>query len=233
MIRLRDVSLCLGNSKYPSSVRFHLSAFEVVAGEAVALTGPSGCGKSTLLNLVAGLRRADGGNVTVAGADLGLLSPAQLDRHRGTHCGMIFQTFHLLAPFTAIEIVLIGLRFGARKRSHARERALEVLRRVGLGDRLHARPDQLSVGERQRVAIARAIAGGPSILLADEPTGSLDPDTGREVFALLREVAAEEDRTLVMVTHDPVLAGDLTRRFDCTGLIHHSVSAIGKDVPGA
>ena len=225
MIRLHNVSLCLGNADQVSFVRFHLPSFEVSAGESVALTGPSGCGKSTLLNLIAGLRRADEGEVNVAGTDLAGLSPAQLDRHRGAHCGMVFQTFHLLAPFTASENVAIGLRFGARKKAQARERATEVLCRVGLEGRLHARPDQLSVGERQRVAIARAIAGGASILLADEPTGSLDPDTGREIFSLLCEVAAENNRTLVMVTHDPSLAADLKRRFDCSGLVRSNAAA--------
>ena len=224
MIRLHDVSLCLGNADQVSSLRFHLPNFEVEAGDRVALTGPSGCGKSTLLNLVAGLRRADKGEVNVAGTELASLSTAQLDRHRGAHCGMIFQTFHLLAPFTAIENVVIGLRFGARKHTRARQRASEVLCRVGLGDRLYARPDQLSVGERQRVAIARAIAGEAPILLADEPTGSLDPETGREIFALLCEVAAENNRTLLMVTHDLALAADLPRRFDCTALVRSTAA---------
>ena len=225
MIRLHDVSLRLGNADPASSVRFRLPLLEVDAGETIALTGPSGCGKSTLLNLVAGLRRADDGQVVVGGVDLATLSPARLDRHRGAHCGMIFQTFHLLAPFTAIENVTIGLRFGARKRAQARARATEVLRRVGLGDRLHARPDQLSVGERQRVAIARAVAGGAPILLADEPTGALDPATGREIFALLREVAAEDGRTLLMVTHDLALAAELPRTFDCSGLVGSATGA--------
>lgn len=220
MIRLRDVSLRLGNANQSSSVRFHLPVFEVAAGETVALTGSSGCGKSTLLNLIAGLRRADKGEVNVAGTDLATLSHAQLDRHRGAHCGLVFQSFHLLAPFTAIENVSIGLRFGARKGTNLRKQAIEILDRVGLGHRLHARPDQLSVGERQRVAIARAVAGGASILLADEPTGSLDPETGGEIFDLLLEVAAEDGRTLLMVTHDLALAAKLPRNFDCADLVH-------------
>ncbi|MAH66108.1 MAG: ABC transporter [Phycisphaerae bacterium] len=222
MVRLRNVQLRLGGGDRSSSLRFRLPAFDAAAGETVAITGPSGCGKSTLLNLVAGLRRTDEGEVTVAGTDLATLGPAGLDRHRGVHCGMVFQTFQLLTPFTAIENVLIGLRFGSRRRSHARARATDALRRVGLGDRLHARPDQLSVGERQRIAIARALAGEAAILLADEPTGSLDPTTGREVFSLLREVAAEGDRTLLMVTHDPALAANLARTFDCTDLVRPS-----------
>ena len=225
MIRLNKVSLRLGKEGGTSSVQFDLPSFEVVAGEAVALIGPSGCGKSTLLNLISGLRRTDIGEVTVAGVDLANLSPAQLDKHRGAHCGMVFQTFHLLAPFTAIENVSIGLRFGSRKRSNVFKKATEVLHRVGLGDRLHSRPDQLSVGERQRVAIARAIAGGASILLADEPTGSLDPDTGKEIFELLCKVAEEDGRTLLMVTHDLTLASKLPRSFDCSGLVQSSMPA--------
>ena len=179
MIRLNEVSLCLGDLSGSSSVQFHLPAFEVAEGETVALTGPSGCGKSTLLNLVAGLRRADEGEVSLAGVDLANLSPAALDRHRGAHCGMVFQTFHLLAPFTALENVAIGLRFGARKR----------------------------------------LNGGPSLLLADEPTGSLDPETGREIFDLLRDIAIEDGCTLLMVTHDSALAAELPVNFDCSGLV--------------
>ena len=219
MIRLNKVSLCLGNAGPSSSVQFHLPSFEVEKGEAVALTGPSGCGKSTLLNLTAGLLRANKGEVQVAGVNLADLSPAQMDRHRGSHCGMVFQSFHLLAPFTAIENVCIGLRFGSRKCLNLQERAAEVLSRVGLEDRMHARPDQLSVGERQRVAIARAMVSGASILLADEPTGSLDPETGEEIFKLLREIANEDDRTLLMVTHDETLAAQMPRTFDCSRLV--------------
>ena len=222
MVRLRDVVLRLGRGDRSSSVWFRLPAFEAAPGETVALTGPSGCGKSTLLNVVAGLRRVDEGDVNVAGIDLSTLGPAQLDRHRGANCGMVFQTFQLLAPFTALENVAIGLRFGSRRKAQARHRATEALHRVGLGDRLQARPDQLSVGERQRVAIARAIAGEAPILLADEPTGALDPTTGREVFSLLREVAAEGNRTLLMVTHDLALAAELPRTFDCTDLVDTS-----------
>lgn len=233
MIRLQSVSLSFGAAGRSAPVRFRLPAFEAHAGELVALTGPSGCGKSTLLNLIAGLRRPDAGEVSVAGVDLASLSPAQLDRHRGAHCGMVFQTFHLLAPFTALENVAIGLRFGARQRAQARARAADVLQRVGLGERIDARPDQLSVGERQRVAIARAIAGDAPILLADEPTGSLDPDTGRQIFELLRDVAAEDSRTLLMVTHDRALAEELPRTFDCARLVRSSMSAAEEEAASA
>ena len=203
MIQLRHVTLNLGSPGDTPSVRFELSKFEVEAGEAVALTGPSGCGKSTLVNLIAGLRRPDEGEVTVAGVDITTLSAAQLDRHRGAHCGMVFQSFHLLAPFTALENVGIGLRLGARKKSACRERAQEILCRVGLEHRLHARPGQLSVGEKQRVAIARALAARPQLLLADEPTAALDSSTGREVVELLKRLAREQSCSVLMVTHDP------------------------------
>lgn len=229
MIQLNKVSLHLGNSGLSSHTQFHLPEFEVASGEAVALTGPSGCGKSTLLNLIAGLRRTKFGQVKVAGVDLASLSLSELDRHRGVHLGMIFQTFHLLAPFTAVENVSIGLRFGSRKRFNPLKRATEVLHRVGLGERMHARPAELSVGEQQRIAIARAIVGGPSILLADEPTGSLDPETGREVFDLLLEVAAEDNRTLLMVTHDSDLAARMPRIFNCSELIRSTDLSRRKD----
>jgi len=230
LIQLREVSLVLGRSPR-GEVRFSLEAFEVEAGEAVALTGPSGCGKSTLLNLVAGLRRADAGTLRVGGEDLARLAPSALDRHRGRLCGMVFQSFHLLAPFSALENVLIGLRFGARPRGGLRERAVAALERVGLAHRMEARPAELSVGERQRVAIARAIAGEPALLLADEPTGSLDPATSAEVFELLKETGTESGRTLVMVTHDRELAAALPRRFDCGALVTDTSRARGG--PGA
>lgn len=228
MIRIRNVSFQLGAVR-GSAVRFQLPRFDVEQGEAVALTGPSGCGKTTLINLIAGLRCPGEGEVHVSGVDLAALSPSQLDRHRGAHCGMVFQTFHLLAPFTAVENVAIGLRLGMRRSTRSRDQARELLHRVGLGKRLHARPGQLSVGERQRVAIARAIAGDAPILLADEPTGSLDPATGLEVFTLLREIAREDGRTLLVVTHDQSLASDMPRRFDCSGLVQHHAEAERKE----
>ena len=219
MIRLNKVSLYLGKSDQATSVQFEIPHFEANAGELVALTGPSGCGKSTLLNLISGLRRSEKGEVLVSGVDLKKLRPSELDRYRGATCGMIFQTFHLLAPFTAFENVALGLRYGARNHKNPNQRAVEVLKRVGLGDRLDSRPDQLSVGQRQRVAIARAIAGDAPILLADEPTGALDPQTGWEIFSLLKEIAEENNRTLLLVTHDQSMAQEMPRSFDCSKLI--------------
>lgn len=218
MVELRDVSVRLGRDA-GRELRFSLERFEAARGEAVALVGPSGCGKSTLLNLVAGLRRAETGRVAVEGQDLAALGEAALDRYRGRVCGQVFQSFHLLAPFSALENVMIGLRFAGRRGADSRRRAEVALDRVGLSGRRRALPATLSAGERQRVAIARAIATDPPLLLADEPTGSLDVATGREVFALLRETASEAGRTLLMVTHDADLAAELPRRYDCAGLV--------------
>jgi len=218
-IDLENVRLCLGKHEQ-GSVEFSLDKLEVAKGEMLALTGPSGCGKSTLLNIVAGMIRAEEGRVMVLGHDLRKLSTAGLDSFRGHHCGFVFQSFHLLNAFTALENVEIGLRFGARLHAHERkERSTELLKRVGLSHRLHARTSRMSVGERQRVAIARAIAGKPEILLADEPTGALDPRTAAEVFKLLMEVVAEAGCTLLMVTHDLALAAKLPRQMPCEGLV--------------
>lgn len=195
-------------------VHFMLEALRIEQGESVALTGPSGCGKSTLLNLISGLTRSQHGSVRVLGTELGSLSTAALDRHRGRHIGLVFQSFHLLSSFTAVENVRIGQRFSGRAGN-----AVEMLHRAGLGNRLHTRVNSLSVGEKQRVAIARALIGNPAILLADEPTGSLDPRTGRQVFDLMRDLASEHGATFLMVTHDLTLASELPRQFDCSTLI--------------
>lgn len=195
-------------------VHFALDELLVSRGECLALTGPSGCGKSTLLSLIAGLARVQSGSVRVLGTELGSLGTAALDRHRGQHCGMVFQSFHLLPAFTALENVRIGQRFSCRDGD-----AAEMLEHVDLSHRLHTRVSRLSVGEKQRVAIARALLGRPALLLADEPTGSLDPKTGRQVFDLMRELVREHGTTWLMVTHDHTLARELPRQFDCTPLI--------------
>lgn len=190
------------------------------AGERLALVGPSGCGKSTLLNIASGLVRPRQGEVRLAGASLTAMSPGQTDDWRGRHVGFVFQGFHLLEPLSALENVLAGMRFGrAIARHEQRERAVELLGRVGLGSRLRHRPGELSMGERQRVALARAIAGRPAVILADEPTASLDPATGGAVLDLLLEMTAAEGAALLLVTHDEAQAALLPRRFDCRGLV--------------
>ena len=220
-VEVQDCRLRLGSVGVEDIV-FQLSEFCVGQDEQVALTGPSGCGKSTLLNLVAGLRKPDTGKINVQGTDLGRLSPSNLDTFRGRTMGFIFQSFNLLDTFSALENVMIGMRFGrAYPSAKYKERAVALLERVGLQRRLHIRPTRLSVGERQRVAIARAIANQPALLLADEPTGALDPATASEVFMLIRDVCQEEKCALLLVTHDLNLAMQLPRQVDCLNLVKH------------
>lgn len=206
--------------KLGPGVEFYCESFQAEAGERVALWGPSGCGKSTLLNLVSGLLRPDEGTVEVAGKQVHKLSQGGLDRYRSEHIGFVFQTFNLLTPFTALQNVLLGMRFSETLPSGEwKGRATELLDRVGLGHRLHAKPTTMSVGEQQRVAIARALANKQEVVVADEPTGSLDPHTSDEVMDLLLEMCSEENVTLLLVTHEDDLASRLQRRFECRGLV--------------
>jgi putative ABC transport system ATP-binding protein len=181
----------------------------VEPGEIVAVVGPSGCGKSTLLHLIAALDRPDGGEIVVGGHDLA--HEKQLDHYRARHVGLVFQLHNLLPTLSAVENVqvpMFELGIGARER---RERARRLLEVVGLGARERSRPAVLSGGERQRVAVARALANEPSILLADEPTGSLDSDAGRNVLDLLERIRAERGTTIVIVTHDHGVAARADR----------------------
>jgi putative ABC transport system ATP-binding protein len=175
--------------------------FTVNTGEQVALVGESGSGKSTLLNLIAGILLPDSGEILLNGTDVTKLAEAARDRFRAANIGYVFQSFNLLQGFTALENVLLGQMF-AGSRSGA-ERATKLLETVGLGKRLHHKPRALSVGEQQRVAIARALVNEPSLVLADEPTGSLDAKNGGVVLQLLRKICAENKHTLLVVTHDP------------------------------
>lgn len=178
---------------------------EIARGEAVALVGPSGSGKSTLLNLLGGLDRPSGGEIWVDGEDIAKASAKRLVAHRRERIGFVFQSFNLLVHRTALENVEIPLMVAEIGRSERQAQARKLLERVGLGARIDHRPNQLSGGEQQRVAIARSLANHPSILLADEPTGNLDSNTGTEVMALLRELNAG-GLTLVLVTHDMTVA---------------------------
>jgi len=180
--------------------------------ELVAVVGPSGSGKTTLLGLLAGLDRPTHGAVRLDGQDLGSLDEDDRAALRAERVGFVFQTFQLIPTLTALENVLVPLelRPGGR-RAGDDERARELLGRVGLGDRTHHYPAQLSGGEQQRVGLARAFASRPRILFADEPTGSLDTETGAGVIDLLVELNAEAETTMVLVTHDPALAGRARR----------------------
>ena len=181
----------------------------VPAGERLAIIGSSGSGKSTLLGLLAGLDTPSQGKVLINAQDIGKLDEDGRAAVRGRHMGFVFQSFQLLPSLTALENVMLPLQLAGR--DGARELALTALTRVGLDHRLTHYPRQLSGGEQQRVAIARAFAPGPQILFADEPTGNLDADTGQKIIELLFALNAEAGTTLILVTHDAVLAGRCQR----------------------
>ena len=202
-VALAGVNLSLG----AGAARVHILkdiALEIERGEAVGLVGPSGSGKSTLLMVMAGLERPDTGTVMVAGEDIGRLDEDALARFRGRQIGIVFQSFHLIPTMTALENVAVPLELAGNP--DAAKRAAQELTSVGLGDRLHHYPTQLSGGEQQRVALARALAPDPAILVADEPTGNLDEATGKQIVDLLFAKHAERGMTLVLVTHDTSLA---------------------------
>src|SRR5882724_13247677 len=178
-----------------------LRQFELTAGEQVVLVGQSGSGKSTLLNLIAGILLPDQGEIVVNGTNPASLSEAARDRFRAANIGYVFQSFNLLQGFTALENVLLGQMFGSG--NGGADRAVQLLKSVGLEHRLHHKPRALSVGQQQRVAIARALVNAPSLVLADEPTGSLDAKNGAAVLDLLRRICTEGNHTLLLVTHDP------------------------------
>jgi len=182
-------------------------------GEFIAIEGPSGSGKSTLLGLLAGIELPDDGNVTVLGHDLARLSAAERARLRQRRVGMIFQAFGLLASLSAGENVALPLALAGQPEADRRARAAAALEEVGLGGAIDARIDELSGGERQRVAVARALVIDPAIILADEPTGSLDEGQGSAVLDLLTKAVSQRGAALVLVTHDPGTAGRARRRY--------------------
>jgi len=184
----------------------------VQQGEFVGLLGTSGSGKSTLLNLIAGLDRATEGSLRVFGDDLARMSSAALSVHRRRNVGMIFQSFNLISTMTATDNVALSMMFAGVPRGDRDRQAQELLGSVGLADRVGHRPTELSGGEQQRVAIARALANAPHLLLADEPTGNLDSRTAAEIMDLLHTLNQRDGRTVILVTHDPSLAGKHAHR---------------------
>ena len=184
--------------------------FKLMPGEQCALEGRSGSGKSTLLNVIAGILRPDSGRVAVDGVDITRLPEARRDRLRADALGLVFQQFNLLPGFTALENVLVAMSFGSGRAD--RRRATDLLAAVGLADRLHHKPAQLSTGQQQRVAVARALANRPRAVLADEPTASVDAAHQQQVIDLLRDTCTAQDVALLVVTHAPEVARQFPRR---------------------
>jgi ABC-type lipoprotein export system ATPase subunit len=189
--------------------------FDLSDAEQVALVGGSGTGKTTLLHLIAGILTPDRGQIVYdnlngsAPVDIALLNESKRDVFRGRNVGYIFQTHHLLPGFTALENVLLGMSFTGR--AHDPAWAKHLLSEVGLSDRLHYKPEKLSVGQQQRVAVARALANRPRLVLADEPTGALDPKNAQAVLDLIRALCKEVGASLLLVSHDPLISGQLPR----------------------
>ena len=203
MITLRGVSKTVRSGDHPLTI-LHPLDLTVPDGQFLAIVGPSGSGKTTLLGLMAGLDAPTSGAIEIGGTEITALDEDRLAVLRGARIGFVFQFFHLMPSLTALENVLVPMELVGRK--GARERATALLAEVGLAERAHHYPTQLSGGEQQRVAIARALANDPPLILADEPTGNLDGQNGRHILDLLLSVRAARKVTLVLVTHDAEIA---------------------------
>nr|WP_316656778.1 ABC transporter ATP-binding protein [uncultured Gellertiella sp.] len=209
IIALKQADLTLGRD----AARVHVLKtidLDIRRGEAVGIVGPSGSGKSTLLMVLAGLERLDSGTLEIDGTALHAMGEDKLAAFRGRHIGIVFQSFHLIPNMTALENVAVPLELANNR--DAFRRAERELVSVGLADRLHHYPGQLSGGEQQRVAVARALAPNPPLLIADEPTGNLDSETGRKIADLLFAKQEERQMTMLLVTHDPSLAARCGRQ---------------------
>ncbi|MCH2209463.1 MAG: ABC transporter ATP-binding protein [Lentisphaerales bacterium] len=182
--------------------------FELASSSEIALIGRSGTGKSTFLNIICGILNADEGDVYIKGTSLSSLKESAKDRFRAQYIGYIFQTFNLLQNFTALENVLIGMRFAGKV---DKNKAIEVLDKVGLADRINYKPTQLSTGQQQRVAVARALVNQPELVIADEPTGNLDPEHALTAMKLIRDLCQENNAGLLVVSHDKELISSFDR----------------------
>jgi len=213
IIRLDNIHLTIPAAAGPVNILRGIS-LTVARGETIALLGPSGSGKTSLLMLLAGLERATSGSITIADQNLGFMNEDARAKFRLKTLGIVFQSFHLIPSMTALQNTAVPLELAGRK--DADTVAADALTRVGLAHRLTHLPAQLSGGEQQRVAIARAVAPGPMLLLADEPTGNLDIETGAKVMDLLFALCAAQQTTLVFITHDPALAARCGRTIRLT-----------------
>ena len=203
MVDIVDLHLSLVGGAGPVNILRGVN-LSIAGNETISIVGPSGAGKTTLLMALSGLEKPTSGSVRVAGTDLTLISEDDLARFRRQHVGIVFQSFHLIPTMTALENVALPLEFAAA--DNPAEQAKAALEKTGLGDRLDHFPGELSGGEQQRVALARAFVAKPSLLLADEPTGNLDRETGQMVMDLLFDLQEEHGTTLVLITHDEALA---------------------------
>ena len=235
MIELRKVSKTVTSGSHPLTILHPLDLF-IPSGQCVAISGASGSGKSTLLGLIAGLDAPSTGQILIDGIDITMLNEDELARLRGEKVGFVFQAFHLIPSLTALENVLIPMEIAGRRDAGAR--ATRLLQEVGLDDRAHHYPSQLSGGEQQRVAIARALSNDPRIVLADDPTGNLDTANGRHIVDLLLAINRTRGTTVVLVTHDAALASLAEARITLqdgrvvrTELSSHSSDGTGDRAP--
>ena len=206
MITIKDITKSFGSLQVLKGIDLHIGK-----GEIVSIVGPSGAGKTTLLQIIGTLDKPDSGNIIVDGIDVGKLSTAKLSDFRNRHLGFVFQFHQLLPEFTALENIMIPAFIAGKSTKEAKESALELLAFLGLEDRAQHKPNELSGGEKQRVAVARALVNNPAVILADEPSGSLDSQNKQELHRLFFRLRDELQQTFVIVTHDESLAGDTDR----------------------
>ncbi len=210
MLSIEDLRKGFGSGRRRLEVLKGIN-LKVEKGELVSLMGPSGCGKSTLLNIIGGLLEADSGRISLENFDYGTKSPNKVVDVRRNGVGWIFQDFHLVERLSALDNVAFSLELSGMSAKEAEDRASTALERVGLADRMEFIPDQLSGGQQQRVAVARAISGSRPLILADEPTGNLDVKSGEEILDLFQDLCKNDGISVLMVTHDPVLASRADR----------------------